>query len=1159
VGTPAHTINRSFRFPWAGFFLAACLSAMASGATAQTYQGGVRGVVRDANGVVPGTDVALVNDETTLTRTTVTNDVGQYAFVNVVPGVYTLRASLAGFKTFERRRIRLSTQDFLTLDVTLEVGAVSEAITVTATVPIVETTNASVGTLLERAALETLPNVGRNPFVISTTAPNVIPTGTPQFVRQQDQNASAMLSLGGGPRRANNYLLDGVPIGDIFNRAVIQPSIEALEDVKVQVSTYDAELGRTAGGVFNATHRSGSNQWHGSALMLERPQWGTGKLFFARKNGDPKPDTYYHLWAGSVGGPLVKNRTFFWASTEGYKTRTTANLGLTMPTALERQGDFSRSPAVIYDPLTTRPDPARPGQFIRDPFPGNIIPANRINPVAANLVNLLPLPTAGRSLARSSLPIADLTNQTTVKVDHRLSTRQTLSGIFAWYHSNEPSSQFYGTPGDPGAIFNPRTVDVVALNDILTPDDRTVVALRYGYMRFRDDVVPAPSDAGALGFSSTFANVIDGFPLINTAGYGYPAGSLFSGGFRLDSTFYSHSISASLSRLAGRHTLKAGADYRRIGMTAFAPGDQNGSFFFTQAFTAGPNPNATTGGDAIASLLLGFPARGEFVIATPNQFYTNYVGGYVQDDFRLRSNVSVNLGVRYEFEQGLHEANNAFTVGFDRERAFPIQVPGLNLKGGLIYAGVDGYPTSQGSPSHLNFGPRGGIAWSLDARTVVRGGYGLFWAPSQIPQALNQAALGTRGFTGATSYVASDDGFRPCASCSLTNPFPRGFEQPQGAAQGLLTGAGGDIDFVEQAGGSAYVHQYSIDLKRELPGRIAASIGYLGSRSERLTVGGTSDGTININQLAPKFLALGPALQEGLPNPFFGMSQFGVFATQPTLQRGQLLRPYPQFGNIRAHRATEARARYNALTFGAERRQHDGWGLRANYTFSVRKDNQFGETNSFSANPQGAIDNVDLEHEFGYSLLDAPHRLNISGTFELPFGEGKRWLSGAGPVAALLGGWAVSAVGAYQSGFPLVVFQPVNPAAAFGFGQRPNVVPGVDPLMPGSPEDNYDATCNCIRWLNPAAWSAAPAFTLGDAPRTDVHARTPIRKNWDIALQKTHAVGVSRVTLRAELINAFDDPAFFGPRPAFGLGTFGQIPGVGGFPRTLQLSARIAW
>jgi hypothetical protein len=288
------------------------------------------------------------------------------------------------------------------------------------------------------------------------------------------------------------------------------------------------------------------------------------------------------------------------------------------------------------------------------------------------------------------------------------------------------------------------------------------------------------------------------------------------------------------------------------------------------------------------------------------------------------------------------------------------------------------------------------------------------------------------------------------------------------------------------------------------------------------------------------------------------MSQFGVFATQPTLQRGQLLRPYPQFGNIRAHRATEARARYNAIAVGAERRQHDGWGVRANYTFSVRKDNQFGEANALSANVQATVDNFDLEREFGYSLIDTPHRLNISGTVDLPFGVGKRWLSRRGVAHAILGGWAVSGVGFFQSGFPIVVSQAVSPALAFGFGQRPNVT-SVNPQRSGSPDDNYDPACNCVRWLDPAAWSAAAAFTLGNAPRTDVRARTPFRKNWDLAVHKTERVGGSRLTLRAELINVFDDPAFFGPRVIHGLPTFGQLAGVGGFPRTLQLSARMAW
>ena len=299
------------------------VTMLVANSNAQTYQGGVRGAVRDANGVVPGADVTLVNEDTNLGRTTVSNAVGEYAFPNVIPGIYTVSASLSGFKTFESRGIRVGTQDFLTLDLSLEIGEVREAITVTGATPVIDTTTASVGTLLERQALETLPNVGRNPFVISTIAPNVIPTGIPQFVRMQDQNATAMLSLGGGPRRANNFLLDGVPITDIFNRAAIIPSIEALEEVRIQVSTYDAELGRTGGGVFNTTHKSGTNSWRGSALFLDRPQWGTGKLFFARKEGTPKPETFYHLWGGSFGGPLIENRTFFLASTEGYKTQTT--------------------------------------------------------------------------------------------------------------------------------------------------------------------------------------------------------------------------------------------------------------------------------------------------------------------------------------------------------------------------------------------------------------------------------------------------------------------------------------------------------------------------------------------------------------------------------------------------------------------------------------------------------------------------------------------------------------------------------------------------------------------------------------------------------------------------------------------------------------------
>jgi hypothetical protein len=1133
-------------------------------ASAQTHQGSLRGAVRDATGVIAGATVVLRHDDTLLTRETVTNDAGEYAFPNVAPGSYTLLVSLDGFKNLENSGIRIGTRELLTIDLQLEVGDVRESVVVTGGTPRLETTTASMGTLIERTSLETLPNVGRNPFVITAIAPYVLPTGSPQFVRMQDQNATAMLAPGGGPRRAGSFLIDGVSINDVFNRAALIPSLEALEEVRVQTTTYDAELGRNGGGVINTTHRAGTNQWRGTALALTRPEWGTGRLYFARKMDSPKPETHYHLWAGSFGGPIIPNRTFFWTSTEGYNTRTTGNTVLTLPTSLERSGDFSQTRdaqgrlIVIYDPLTTRPDPARPGQFIRDPFPGNVIPPERLNGVSRNLVTTLPVPTAGRALSTSSLPINDLTNQATVKVDHRFGTSQTLSGMFGWYHSKEPAPQFLGIPGDPNAIFQPRTVNVLSLNHLMVPRDRTVLALRYGFLRFRDDAASADNDASALGFAPEYLALINGIPRIQVPGYIAGSPSLFNGGHLVQSTSYSHALTGSLTHLLGRHTFKAGLDYRLLGLRVFAPEDENGMFVFGSDFTRGPDPISGTGGDSMATFLLGFPTSGFYNLSANTRLYSHYISGYVQDDVRVRDNLSVTIGLRYEFEQGWRERDDAIVVGFDADRPFPTQVAGLDLRGGLMYAGVDGYPTYQGDPSPVNFGPRLGMSWSLSPRVVVRGGYGLFWSPPQVPQAFSQAALSTRGFSASTTYVASTDNLRtPCTGCSLTNPFPRGVEQPQGSSRGLLTGAGGNVDFIDQHSRAAYTHQYSAEVQLEVVPGLVGSLGYVGNRAERLTYGGTFDAVVNLNQLDPRYQSLGSALSDPVPNPFFGNPDFGAFANQATLPRGQLLRPFPQFQGVFAHRASGGRSRYDAIGVGLERRYQAGWTARVNYTYSVRKDNLFGEGNFYSLNPGPfALDNTAIEREYGHSLLDAPHRLNLSGTFDLPFGDGKRWVTGGGVAGALVSGWTVSAIGFYQSGFPVAVPQISQNAGVFTTLQRPNVVGGVNPKIE-NPE--YDPACVCIPWLNPAAWSVAPAFTFGNAPRTDVRVRTPFRTNWDLAIQKTQVLGRSRLTLRAEIINVFDDAAFVGPRSVFGVANFGQLFAVGGFPRTLQLQARVAW
>jgi trimeric autotransporter adhesin len=611
-----------------------------------------------------------------------------------------------------------------------------------------------------------------------------------------------------------------------------------------------------------------------------------------------------------------------------------------------------------------------------------------------------------------------------------------------------------------------------------------------------------------------------------------------------------------MTRLIGRHTLKAGADYRQLGLDTAELGT-SGSFNFTPAFTQGPNSliGSTTSGDGIASLLLGLPANGNVQIGTPFAFNVQYYAAFVQDDVRVRPDVTLNLGVRYEYESGLREADHRFTVGFDRDRPFPVQVPELTLRGGLMYAGVDGYPTYQSNPDRAKVGPCAGISWAVTDRTVVRGGYGLFWGPHQF-QFPTENILGTRGFSATTTYFPSADGLRPCDGCRLTDPFPNGVESPQGSAVGLATGAGGDIHFNEQTRRSPYLHKFSVDVQHELPLALTLRLGYVGSRGERLDVGGTSTAAVNINQLDPAYQSLGGALQTQVANPFFGQPAFGALARQATIERGQLLRPYPQFRGVFAHQVSAGRPRYHAVTIDTQRRLRGGWGAGVNYTWSRLDDNIIGEINAFTLRgglDQLVLDNYDLDAEFGRSPGDVPHRLNVTGTIELPFGEGRRWRSGPGVLSAVTGGWSFTISGFHQSGFPIRIVQANNNSNLLGSSQRPNVVPGVDPYAPNA--GRYDAACRCVPWLNPAAWSAAAPFTFGNAPRVDPRVRTPARNNWNVALQKS-GLAATTLTLRAEVINVLNDPDLTGPAVGFGQPTFGRIFNSGGVARTVQLMVR---
>jgi hypothetical protein len=1150
-----------------GLVCAFIVLTTASDLRGQSFQGGLRGAVRDANGVIPGVSVTLTNEGTNVSRSTATNDVGEYVFAAVLPGTYTVRATLQGFKSFERHGLTIGTQQFITLDLILEVGEVEESITVTGDAPIIETSNASMGEVLNNETLEALPALNRNAFMTVATVPTVLAQGDPYFSRLEDQSNGSLLSLGGGPLRANNYLLDGVSVTDLTNRASVFVSTEAIDEVKVQVHTYDAEMGRSGGGVFNTTGRSGSNTLRGSSFFQLRPNWSLARNFFDERAGRPKPqETYYRYWGGSLGGPVARNRTFFWFAHEGYRTNTGLTGLVYLPTARELAGDFSQTfdrngrLVTIYDPRTTRPNPSGTG-YVRDAFPGNVIPADRISTVARNIAGYLPKPDEQRSAANGlankqvTSPAATEAEQYVIKGEHKLSNTVSLTGLYLYQNTDEGWEHFWeelNPFADPGHGAEVRRVHVVALNNIIVPNDTTVVSLRYGWTRFDDNQEPYSGfDIARLGFPSSYVDQVmfEKFPSGTVEGY--PNARGFFGNRAVSRNRYkSWAANGSVSKLVGRQTIKYGADFRQIGVDALSIGNSSGSFNFTKAWTqSDPFRPSTDQGSGFATFLLGVPT-GNTPVSTPIDAFTRYYAGYIQDDFRVSSKFTVNFGVRYEYESGMREEQNRFTVAFDRDVVSPLAaLTGLNLKGGLRYAGLDGFPEYQGDPSKKKISPRAGFAWMLGERTVVRGGYGLFWSP-WIYQAPGTANFGQIGYTQINEVLHSSD---LVPTVSLDNPFPNGLAQPVGNSRGLLTGVGGPIDYVWQNRQSPHVQQYSVDVQRELSGSIAVSVGYVGARGDDLGYGGSSNDSVNINTLTVDQMALGAALQQQVPNPFFGIPQAGPFSTRPTVARGQLLRPFPQFEDIRQRQTSGARTRYHAVVFQVNRRMTRGLAGRFHYTWSRLDDDQFGQGYFFSAAGQGGLplDPRNLNAEYSRGLRDIPHRVVLSPIYELPFGQGKRWAS-SGPANRIIGGWTVSAIASWESGSPINITQADN-TGSFGGVQRPHLT-GQDPGTSGSTLDRLNG------WIDPAAYQLAAPFTFGTAPRTDPRNRTHLRTNQDIVFMKNIALkGSARAQFRIEMLNATNIPKFTGPAARVGTSNLGAITTQAGFSRTTQFLMRFQW
>ncbi len=1055
----------------------------------QSYYGGVRGQIADPSAApVANAQVVLRDEGTGAVRSTSATSDGEYVFSQVVPGTFSLTVHHPGLKTFERHNIVIPTQQQITLNVQLELGQTTKRVIVTEQVPLIESANASQGQMLDNQKLVDLPNLGRNPFMLAKLAQNVMPVGPPAFNRMQDQSGVAQISIAGGPVQSNNYLLDGIPITDGANRTIIIPSLEAIREVKVQANTYDASMARTAGGIFNSYLKSGSNDFHGSLYgHLRETDWDAN-YFFDNAAGLPLADQPNKTYGASFGGPVWlpkiyngRNKTFFWLAWEGYNDTQAASQVFAKPTALERSGNFSQSkvpngsPLIIYDPLSTIQN--ADGSYTRTPFPGNVIPANRISRVGKNIANTYVSPTSaaayyGAPNVNASTTLPSRAVQYTAKLDHQILSWWRASLSYARYFSLEPGSTWFTSISSPGQDRLQRRVDATQFNNLFTVSPRTVVTARYGFNRFPNYgyVASQGFDVGSLGFNPSFVSQIASptFPFIGMQSQ-YSLGSI-------NNFFYvgsSRSVSADVSHEAGQHNINAGFDYRRIRSDDNDLGASAGSFQFSNVFTrADPRIDNETSGADLAGLLLGYPDSGSAFRSTKLHDYADYYGLYIQDTYRILPRLTINYGLRWERETGLAENNNGLVVGFDGTKVNPLAagVTGIIPKGVVQFAGVNGNRTTVGNPNLNKLGPRAGVVFQLDSKTVVRGGYGLFWGP----QFAIAGPLSPPGYTASTSYIATVNGFATPAG-TLDNPFPNGLAQPVGNSLGNATANGQSISLVDPNAKSPRVHQYSVDVQRELPGGVALQVGYVGSHSSHLVLGTAN---VNINALNPSYFSLGNSLNDSVPNPFYNHGGTGILST-PQVPRYQLLLPFPTFGAVNLFWSDKSHARYDSMVIKAQKRFDYGITFLSTLTWSKKLDaSSGGAGTSLNCCAQGAQNPYDFNAEYSLSNTDAPLRWATAFTYELPFGRGRAFLSNRHLLNYAVGGWSLNGVAIYQSGFPIQVYQSSDLNGAYGYAsQRPNAT-GVSPSTPGTVHDRLND------YINPAAFSQAPQLTFGNVSRT---------------------------------------------------------------------------
>ncbi|MEX2264907.1 MAG: carboxypeptidase regulatory-like domain-containing protein [Bryobacteraceae bacterium] len=1084
---------------------------------AQVSTAELNGSVVDATGAaVANAKVVAANAATGLTREAVSDVAGAYIMTLLPPGSYNMTVEAEGFRRIVQSNITLQVNQRAKLDFTLQVGQVNESIEVAAAAPLLESQSSSLGSVIAEQFVGELPLNGRNFVQLAILSPGVNGTGFSTSgtimsgTRPDDRRPGTEIFSNGNREGSNNFLFDGVDNNDRLTLSIVlRPGVEAIKEFKVQTNLYSADLGRNSGAVVDVVTKSGTNQFHGSAFEFLRNSAMDARNFF-NPRGTPFPTFRYNQFGGSFGGPVIiprayngKNRTFFFVDYEGFRRSELRTLNTSVATPNMRAGDFTGENG-IFDPLTTRSNGA--GGFIRDPFPNNRIPAARFDPVSRKLVNAYPLPQFARSVNNytSNLNQKQDWNQGDVRVDHQFTQQDTFFARWSIQHTETivpdtfPAVQIEGLPGPvtvgnedsfAGPSFTPVQHAVASHVHVFSP--RLINELRVGFNRFVLDYTALGYEPGLnlgnkLGIPNSNVSPNEAvLPIINLSNYTGVGHSRSLPIFRRMNTFQ---YVDNMTFTRGAHTLKFGGDIRRRQITEYQTNRGNGRFNFGPAFTNQPGVNNT--GHVIATFLLGYPTFVE-------QDYTlAWIGArgietglYFADDWRATRKLTLNLGMRWEYYSPYSEVANRW-ANFDAATAT------------VLIAGRDGVDSRAGIQRDFrNFAPRFGFAYHAMSRTVLRGGYGIFFNPNGNGGALLRLQRHIPFGPINTVFQGGNIDVGPKISDGFPAPPVVNFDAAKNPTGGVV---GVSPDYR-----SAYAQQYNLTLEHELPGSTLIKAAFVGNLGRRL---GT---TFDLNQPVP-----GPG---GLAQrrPFFGV--------RPDL-----------FGITYA--VSDGLSSYHAFQLTVEKRMSHGLGLLLGYTWGHSIDNVGTEFGGGTGTPQ---DSRNRAAERGNASFDMRHRLTASYTYRLPFGRGRAMMNRGGAANFLLGGWQTNGITTIQSGLPFTPGLQVPTTNCCG--SRPDGIR--DATLPAGER-------SLQRWFDVTAFGTPPLHTFGNLGRNTLFG--PGRVNFDFSLFKDFAFHEEmKLQFRAEAFNLFNTPQFGLPNASIGAAQAGIINSTVGNPRQLQLALRL--